>query len=77
MKTIVIRDGMGHMREAFRLNGAALDGEQWVVDLLKKNGCDVDDSMNDDDIAEAVRDAWAGEDYEGDPDENGLTVSVD
>lgn len=76
-KVITIRDGIGHLRETVRLYGDTLDGEAWVTDLLRKNGCTVTDDMDDDAISEAVREAWSGEGYEGDPDENGLTVSVE
>ena len=76
-KAITIRDGISHLRETVRLYGDTLDGEEWVVDILRKNGCTVTDDMDDDAISEAVREAYSGEGYEGDPDENGLTVSVE
>lgn len=77
-KTIIICDGIGHSRAEYRLHGSTLEMTQsgGCNDALNDNGCDVNDEMDDDDIIEAVRESWTGEGYDGDPDENGLTISV-
>lgn len=76
-KRITVTDGIGHMRETLRLYGDTLEGSEWVTDILRRNGCEVDDEMLDEEIADRVRDAWTGEGYDGDPAENGLTVRVE
>lgn len=75
-KVITILDGIGHLQETVRLYGDSLEGDEWVTDILKNNDCAVNDDMDDDAIGEAVRKAWSGEGYEGDPSQNGLAVSV-
>jgi hypothetical protein len=68
MKTIIICDGIGHTLEMTQSGGCN--------DALNDNGCDVNDEMGDVVIAEAVRESWTGKGYDGDPGENGLTISV-
>lgn len=75
-KLIKMRDGMGHLAMRLTLSGGRLHGDEWMLEILETNGIDVDDEMTDDCIAGAVYDAYSGDGYEGDPEENGLTVEV-
>jgi len=76
MKTIKISDGIGHMCETLTLDASGVHGTDWVVELLTRNGCEVDENMDAEEIGSEVYDAWTSSGYEGDPIANGLTVTV-
>lgn len=77
MKTIKISDGTGHMNETLTMDASTIvSGTPWVVETLKRNGFAADELMDDEEIRQAVYDAWTAEGYDGDPVENGLTVTV-
>jgi len=76
MKTIKISDGCGHMYETLTLDASGLHGTDWVAALLTRNGCEVDEDMDAEDIESEVYDAWTGAGYDGDPVANGLVVTV-
>lgn len=80
---IVTLSDVGCMAK-YRLSGDYMTGHRWEMidsggnrDALNENGCEVDDDASDDDIIDAVRESWTGDGYDGDPDENGLTITVE
>lgn len=81
-KEINIKEGINHVNITLHLAGDRLYDPHWLhgdndsIDLLKRNGLEVNDEMEDAEIENRVYFHWISKGYDGDPEENGLSVTV-